>query len=222
VVVTGAGRDFCGGADTKAIDAISTAGGSYAPDAAELPPFPADMPEGMRRNHAYPWGLSVPVIAAVNGACVGAGFVLATYADLRFVADDAKVVTAFAGLGLPAEYGLGWVLPRLIGVPNALQMLLHPDSLPAEECRDLGWAQRVVPADSLVADTVGWARQVARTCGPDAVRWIKRAVLADAAGDFAAAYTRSVQEMDEALRGPDLRAAIRARRDGRQHDFLTG
>ncbi len=220
VVVTGAGRDFCTGADTADIEAISGQGGAYATERSAPAPFPDGTPEELRRNHAYPWTLSVPVIAAVNGACAGAGFVVATYADLRLVADDARIATSFAGLGLPAEFGTGWVLPRLLGVPNALQLLLDPTPVTAARAAELGWAQRVVPAADLVTEAIGFARHLARSASPDSLRWMKRAVLVDAIGGFGDAYTRSVEEMDEALRRPDLRAAVRARRDGRRHDFL--
>ncbi|MET0145301.1 MAG: enoyl-CoA hydratase-related protein [Ilumatobacteraceae bacterium] len=221
VVVTGAGRDFCIGADTGAIETISGQGGAYTPERAAPAPFPDGTPDHLRRNHAYPWTLSVPVIAAVNGACAGAGFVVATYADIRIAAADARIATSFAGLGLPAEFGAGWVLPRLVGVPNALQMLLDPAAMSAARAAELGWVQHVVPGDQLVAEAVVLARHLARTSSADSLRWMKRSVLIDAGGDFGDAYTRSVDEMDEALRRPDLRAAITARREGRRHDFLV-
>ena len=79
----------------------------------------------MRRNHLVPLLISTPIVAAIQGACAGAGFVLATYADLRFAARDAKITTSFARLGLPAEFGIGWLLPRMVGIPNAAPAALH-------------------------------------------------------------------------------------------------
>jgi hypothetical protein len=118
IVVTGAGRGFCAGADTSALEGHVERGAYDAGTGPELahpgygvrPEFDADF--------AYHFGIGKPIIAAINGPAAGVGFVLACYCDLRFAVAGAKLTTAHGRLGLPAEYGLSWLLPRLVG-PHA-------------------------------------------------------------------------------------------------------
>jgi enoyl-CoA hydratase/carnithine racemase len=221
VVLTGAGGDFCVGADSRALDTISGNGGSYAPESLPLPPYPDGTPDSLRRNHAYPLTISTPVVAAISGACAGAGFVLATYADLRFAAHGSRITTSFAKLGLPAEYGMGWLLPRLVGVPNALELLYTARVVDAAEAARLGWVQRCYQPDELLAETVGFARELAGGCSGESLRMMKRQVFVDAAGEFGAAYTRSVDDMNAALRHADIGEGLAALRERRQPNFLS-
>jgi enoyl-CoA hydratase/carnithine racemase len=221
VVVTGAGRSFCVGADLQALDAIGASGGSYRTERVPPAPWPEETPADMRRNHAYPLSLSVPVIAALNGSVAGAGFVVATYADLRVAATDTKVVTSFAALGVPAEYGIGWVLPRLMGTARALQLLYHPGPLTGTEAAELGWVQQVAPAGAALDEALALARRLAHDCSPRSLRTMKRAVAVDAWGSFDAAYTRSVEDMDANLASSEFRDVVASRRAGRAHDFLA-
>lgn len=223
VVLTGAG-DFCAGADTGRLSRISAGGGDYsrekAPGKVELPPWPDGAPEGLCRNHLAPLLVSTPVIAALTGACAGAGFVLATYADLRFAAADAKITTSFAQLGLPAEYGIGWMLPRQVGVPNSLEMLYTAQVYDGEQARALGWVQRVYPAAELLERTHEFASALARGSSGESLRTMKRQVLIDAAGALDTAYTRSVADMNAALTHPDLAEGLAARTQRRPTNFL--
>ena len=126
IVVTGAGRGFCAGADTKALEGHVDRGGYDAgvdddlarPGWGVQPEFDADF--------AYHFGIPKPIMAAINGPAAGVGLVLACYCDLRFAAEGAKLTTSHGRLGLPAEYGLSWLLPRLIGVSRAADFLLEP------------------------------------------------------------------------------------------------
>ena len=221
VVVTGAGETFCAGADTGALQAIGDGGGAYTRERADLPPFPDGTPAALRHNHLAPLTISVPVLAAINGACAGAGFVLATYADHRWAAAGAKIATSFAGLGLPAEYGLGWMLPRIVGTSRALELLYDPAPRTAEDAMRLGFIDRVVPGDDLLDAALEHARRLARHSAPESLASMKRAVLVDAWGDLEHAYRRSVAEMDEALQGPSFAAGVAAVRARRRPDFLA-
>jgi enoyl-CoA hydratase/carnithine racemase len=142
VVVTGE-QDFCVGADHTLLDDIGENDGSYDVDRAPLPDYPDHTPPQMRRNHFYPLTLSVPVIAAISGGCAGAGFLVASYADMRFADSDAKIASSFASLGLPAEYGLGWLLPRIVGSANAAQLLYSPGPISGARAAEMGWVQQV-------------------------------------------------------------------------------
>jgi len=221
VVVAGAGSNFCAGADIGGLEAISDGNGAYEKEPVALPPHPLDAPPALRHNHTAPLAIGVPVIAAIEGACAGAGFVVATYADLRFVSETAKVTTAFARFGLPAEYGIGWLLPRLVGIPNALDLLYDTRTRSGAEVVRLGWAQRMLPEGEVAATAVGMARRLARESSPQSMRTMKRQVFLDAAGDLDDAYRRSVEDMNGALANPDLRVGIRAQRRKVTPDFLA-
>jgi enoyl-CoA hydratase/carnithine racemase len=220
VVLTGGGADFCVGSDTALLGAISEAGGAYRPEPAELPPFPEGTPAALRHNHTFPLAVSTPVIAALNGACAGVGLVLATYADLRFAAAGARLTTSFARLGLPAEYGIGWILPRIVGLANAAHLLYTSCVIDAAEACRLGLVQRVLPAAELLPETLDYARRLARESSGESLRMMKRQLFVDAAGDLETAYLRSVEEMDRALTRPDLGEGLAALRERRPPDFL--
>lgn len=221
VVLTGAGNDFCVGADVGALDEVSEAGGSYATERTAPPPYPEGTPPQFQHDHAAAMTLSTPVIAAINGACAGAGFVLATYADLRWASATAKIATSFARLGLPAEHGIGWVLPRIMGTARALELLYDPVPRTAEEAQQLGYVQRVVPDDQLRTEVIAYARRLARHSSAESLRMMKRAVLIDAAGDLDSAYRRSVADMNIALAGSDFRVGLAAAKAKKPPDFLA-
>jgi enoyl-CoA hydratase/carnithine racemase len=220
VVLTGAGRDFCIGADSGALDAINSASGTYETEKLPLPSYPDGAPEGMRRNHLAPLLISTPVVAALHGACAGAGFVLATYADFRFAAKDARIATSFAKLGLPAEYGIGWLLPRQIGLSNAAQLLYTAEVCDGDRARELGWVQQVHDADDVLGAAQTFARGLAQHSSGESLRTMKRQLMVDAWGSFDDAYTRSVQDMNTALKGPDMREGLAALKEKRPPEFL--
>ena len=221
VVVTGAGDSFCVGADTGALVAIGAAGGGYAKEPTSLPPFPDGTPAALRHNHTAPLTISVPVLAAINGPCAGAGFVLATYADQRWAAAGTKIATSFAALGLPAEYGTGWMLPRIVGTSRALELLYDPSPRTAEDAQRLGFIDRILPTDALLPGVVDYARLLARHSAPESLASMKRAVLVDAVGDLDAAYRRSVVDMDDALRSASFATGVAAARSRARPDFLA-
>lgn len=220
VVVSGAGGDFCVGADSKLLNSIADGNGKYSPERLPLPPFPEGTPETLRRNHAYPLTISTPVVAAISGACAGAGFLVATYTDARIAAHDARITTSFAKLGLPAEYGLGWLLPRMIGMPNAIDLLYSSRIIDGDEAVRLGWAKRSCGADDLLDGALDVARTLARQSSGESLRMMKRQLFIDSTGPFDEAYARSVADMNEALTGPDFAEGLAALREGRPTDFL--
>ena len=160
------------------------------------------------------------MLAAVNGSCAGVGFLVASYADLRFGAEDNKIKSAFARLGLPAEYGLGWLLPKIMGRANALQILLDGDTIDSAEALRLGWLQKVYPAETLLEETLAYARRLARESSSYAMGCMKRSVNLDAEEGFSEAYTRSVEDMNAALSHPDFKEGLRALKHKRATNFL--
>ena len=146
IVVTGAGRGFCAGADSQALSGHVDRGGYDAGTPADLANPGYGVSPEFDHDFAFHFGLTKPVIAAVNGPAAGVGLVLACYCDLRFAAAGAKLTTAHGKLNLPAEYGLSWLLPRLIGLGRANDLLLSSRVVLAEEALEMGLVNAVVDA----------------------------------------------------------------------------
>src|SRR5215471_13629826 len=150
IVVTGAGRGFCAGADSAALEGHVEKGG-YDPgtdDDIATPGF--GVRDEFDHDFAYHFGLTKPVLAAINGPAAGVGLVLACYCDLRFAAAGVKLTTSHGKLNLPAEYGLSWLLPRLIGLTHANDLLLSSRVVLAEEALAMGLVNAVVPPEELL------------------------------------------------------------------------
>ncbi|MGB3331882.1 MAG: enoyl-CoA hydratase [Mycobacterium sp.] len=196
IVVTGTGRGFCAGADL--------AGGSQ-PGADTVDAAEADVSQlvGDRPPH-FLTELRKPVIAAINGSCVGIGLTHALMCDIRFAAAGAKFATAFTRRGLIAEHGITWILPRLAGMGPAMDLLLSGRTFLAEEARELGLVNHVVAPDLLLERAVAYAADVAANCSPASLAVIKGQVYRDALDDVAAVSARAEALMYESLARPDL------------------
>jgi enoyl-CoA hydratase/carnithine racemase len=221
IVVTGAGGGFCAGADAAALD-LHVSAGEYDDGVREPLANPG---YGVRPefDHAFAfhYGLTKPVIAAINGAAAGVGLVLACFCDLRFAAAGAKLTTAHGKLGLPAEYGLSWVLPRLIGVTRAADLLLSSRVVLAEEAAAMGLVNAVVPGDQLTAHTAAYARQLAHNVSPASLRETKRQLYADLHGDVGTSVARAEDLLAQMVRdgGTELAEGIAAIREKRAPNF---
>ena len=219
VVVTGAGRGFCAGADAAALDKHVEAG---AYDSGVRNPL-AEPGYGVRPefDHAFAFhfGLSMPVIAAINGPAAGVGFVLACFADIRFAAHGAKLTTSSGRLGLPAEYGLSWVLPRLVGIGHANDLLLSSRVVLAEEAERIGLVNRAVPADELMDVTYDYAHRMASEISPVALATAKRQLYTDLHGDVGTAVQRSEELLEELVTQPDFAEGVAALRQKRPPRF---
>ena len=172
IVVTGAGRGFCAGADMARLS--SAAAGKRQLIAADDAPT-----EGLAANFAqrlsYILAVKKPIIAAINGPVAGIGFVLTLYCDIRYMAEGAKLTTAFARRGLIAEHGAAWMLPRLIGPMNALDLLYSARTVEAEEVGAMGFV-RVLPAEGFAAAVQAKAAEIANLSSPRSTRIIKKLV----------------------------------------------
>jgi enoyl-CoA hydratase/carnithine racemase len=203
IVVTGAGRGFCAGADMGDLGQPDLLQRDYF---AELP-----QPEARRGDFdqplSYPLAVPKPVIAGINGPVAGVGLCFALYCDIRFITPEAKVTTAFARRGLIAEYGSAWMLPRLIGAMNAADLLLSARVLLGEEAAQLGLA-RLLPAEGFREAVQGYAAQLANECSPRSLRIIKQQIWASFSESLAEASIRSYREMLESLRSADFREGV--------------
>ena len=211
VVVTGEGRGFCAGADATALDGHA-ARGEYDPGvvADELArPGYGVRPE-FDHAFAYHFGVPKPIVAKVNGPAAGVGLVLACFCDLRFAAAGAKLTTAAPKLGLPAEYGLSWVLPRLIGVTRAADLLLSSRVVLAEEAAEMGLINRVLPGEELLPAVYEYARVLAHEVSPASILATKRQLYADLHRDVGTSVQVSERLLEEHVQGPDYPEGVRA------------
>jgi enoyl-CoA hydratase/carnithine racemase len=220
VVVTGSGESFCVGGDSEAL-AGHVERGEYRDGVHEEAATPG---YGVRPewDHDLVWhfGLRLPVIAAINGACAGVGLALACVCDLRFAAQGAKLTTAAPKLGLPAEYGLSWTLPRLVGVTRAADLLLSGRVVLAQEAERMGLLNGVHPPEELVPSVHGYARNLAVHVSPAALAVTKRQLWSDVMGaDPGAAVDESNRLLRELASGPDFAEGVAALRERRPPNF---
>jgi 2-(1,2-epoxy-1,2-dihydrophenyl)acetyl-CoA isomerase len=206
ILITGAGKAFCAGADSKVLN-------EYAAD-----PTAPNSGSGRLRYGAL-MALPKPVIAAVNGPCAGIGVALACCSDIRLASDGAFFLAPFVQLGLTAEVGLGWLLPRLIGTGNALDFLMAARRVGADEALSMGLVTRVYPSDSFLSEARAYAAAMAAAGAPGALLAIKRQVYSALTQDFAAAETDSARLTFESLKGPEFKEAMAAQREGRRPQF---
>jgi len=193
IVVTGAGRGFCAGADFEHLQEVERSGSSAEPD-----PRPQSLPRSLRK----------PVIAAINGPCAGLGFVMAMMCDIRFAAAGAKLTTAFARRGLIAEYGLSWVLPRVTGTSVALDLLLSGRTFLAEEAERLGVVDGLTEEGRAAEDAHAYARELADLSSPASMATIKRQIHDDLIRDLAQADAAAVEHMEQSFGRPDFREGV--------------
>jgi enoyl-CoA hydratase/carnithine racemase len=198
IVVTGAGRSFCPGADMNMLAGATTGAGlGNSGDAAQ--------PVGRTKQPiTYPITLTKPTIAAVNGACAGVGLVQALMCDLRFAADGAKFTVAFARRGLIAEYGSAWLLPRLVGQSNALDLLMSSRVVLADEAKSMGMVNRVVPKEHLLDEAKAYAHDLATNCSPTSMAVMKQQVARAWHMEFGAAMEEAHRLMTASLQKPDF------------------
>ncbi|GAA5232965.1 enoyl-CoA hydratase [Verticiella sediminum] len=222
IVVTGSGRQFCVGADFRALEHHQESTKDYVQSARELELANpgSDVHEEFEHELVWHWGLNKPVIAAVNGACAGIAVSLAAFCDLRYAAAGAKFTAATSKLGLPAEYGLSWVLPRLIGLAPAVDLLFTGRVALAEEMHTLGFVHDVLAADDFEAQVLARARTFAATVSPIAVRAAKRQIYAEQMHLQPGRAVEDARQLTgELLKHPDCREGVKAMQEKRAPSF---
>lgn len=209
IVLTGSGRGFCAGAY---LGDMAGLGESISGDT------DVSTIVGERHPH-FLTTVAKPVIAAINGACVGIGLTHALMCDVRFAAAGAKFATAFPRRGLIAEYGISWILPRLAGWGAAADLLLSGRTFPAEEAAGLGLAKEVVAPDDLLPTAIAYAEDLARNCSPASMAVIKAQLYGDAGDPVTAVSARAETLMHESMKRPDLVEGITAFFEKRPPNF---
>ena len=223
IVITGEGRGFCAGMDMQALSDLGDAGGTgnrVDPDyGLDADPGDPAMGEDFFAAHSYLMAVRKPVIAAINGPCAGLGFVLAMLCDIRMVGEDAVITASFSQRGLVAEYGVSWVLPRLIGISKTLDLLWTSRKIRGAEAKEMGLADYVYPTGDVAAQARAYVENLAATAAPYSLMMMKRQVyrhlhmpLGDAVGE-----TRGW--MDESTARDDFREGVNAFVEKRPPNF---
>ena len=218
IVLTGAGRGFCAGADAARLQGRVS---GIAVEEEEAPPFTGaiegglDLPQAFAAKYAWIATVPKPVIAAVNGPAVGVGMVLPMFADIRFASDTARFGTAFSKRGLVPEYGLGWLLPRLIQPSKAFDLLYTARLVDADEAIDMGLVDKVFPTNELLPAAMDYARELATAVSPRSNRVVKRMVYQGLDQGFGSAMEQCLADMADAQKSDDFKEGIAAWKDKR-------
>ena len=211
IVLTGAGRGFCAGMDMGSLDNLSS-GNAQTEDLSTLDASPGDPELGPNFQVTFSYLLSIrkPLIAAVNGACAGLGFVFAMLADLRIVERQAKFATSFSQRGLIAEHGVSWILPRLIGAGKALDLLWSARKFNGEEAERLGLAERLVDAGESVEAAKDYIAKLAASASPTSLKVMKAQVYRHLNMPLGDAMTETNEWMAESLKRADFKEGVRS------------
>lgn len=221
MVLTGAGRGFCAGMDMNALDNMSSADGSPKDDLSALHANPGDKTLGPDFQVTFSYLLAVrkPLIAAVNGACAGLGFVFALLADMRFVERQAKFSTAFSQRGLIAEHGASWLLPRLIGSGKALDILWSARKFDGAEADRLGLAERLCDTGSALTQAEAFIQDLAANASPKSLQVMKAQVYRHLNVSLGDAMLETNDWMDESLKRADFKEGVRSFIERRPPNF---
>jgi enoyl-CoA hydratase/carnithine racemase len=211
VVLTGAGRGFCAGADLKDLSSIST-GDRSSQREIDLAADPGDpqVGEDFRGTYTYLMSVRKPIIAAINGPAAGMALPIALCCDLRFASDKAMFTVAFSQRGLIAEWGIAWLLPRLVGPAHALDLLFSSRKVDAQEALRIGLVNRVVPHDELISHTREYVEHLARTCSPASMQVMKRQVYQQLTRTLGPSEKEAIQLMIESFDRPDFREGVKS------------
>ncbi|MEO9222920.1 MAG: enoyl-CoA hydratase-related protein [Mycobacteriaceae bacterium] len=202
IVVTGAGRGFCSGAD---LNNLKHVGAVQPEDLARA--RPRDLPRNIRK----------PLIGAINGVAAGLGMVEALYCDVRFAGAATRFTTAFARRGLIAEYGISWMLARLVGTSRAADLLLSSRMVDAEEAYRIGLVDHLVPQEGLLAAAIGYATDLATYCSPQSLATMKAQLHTDTS--YADAAAHADQLMLAAFHAPDVIEGVTSYLEKRPPNF---
>ena len=211
IIVTGAGKGFCAGADMGLLSSITggnTDVGPMSTSNAQPGSQNGSARKDFQQKYSFPPAVHKPIIAAVNGAAVGLGLVHALFCDIRIASDTAKFAVIFPQRGLIAEYGLAWLLPRIVGMGHAMDLLMSGRVIKADEAQRMNLVNRVVPADKLMDEVRAYAEQLAVHSSPRSTAVIKRQAYEALFTDLNDALSLAETEMLQSLACDDFREGV--------------
>jgi len=211
IVLTGAGRGFCAGADMSRLTAAAAGDLAAEPPPAELAADPGDPSFGDDLHlgtYTYLMSVPKPVIAAINGPVAGMAVPIVLACDLRFMADDAVLMTAFAQRGLIAEWAVSWMLPRLVGTATALDLLFSSRKVTGTQAAAMGLVNAALPREEVLAHAKQYVRDLAATSSPTSMAIMKRQVYQQLHAGLLAAEREARQLMLESFGRSDFREGV--------------
>ena len=226
IVITGAGRGFCAGADMEGLQSTANVGKSTTaasnPTEVDFANTPGPEVGGIYPGRfGYLYACPKPIIAAINGPCAGIGLILTLYADLRFADESAKFTTAFAARGLIAEHGIAWLLPRLIGEANALDLLFTARKFDGAEAAAMGLVNKALSGNELMSHVNAVANTLANDVSPRSVAIMKRQVRASYAQSFAESLAIADAGMQESFSTFDFKEGVQSFVERRAPQFKS-
>jgi enoyl-CoA hydratase/carnithine racemase len=212
IVLTGAGRGFCAGADMKILQEIAPGRPAVTRAQNVKHDFRSGLGPDVSAHYGGRFGYLLqarkPVIAAINGPAAGLGLVLALYADIRFLGSEAKLTTSFAQRGLIAEHGISWLLPRLVGPAHALDLLLSARKVRATQAERLGIVNKVFPQEIFMQEVISYALDLARTVSPRSMAVIKAQIWKAMHQNFNDALATADAEMQKSFASADFKEGV--------------
>lgn len=205
IMVRGAGRAFCAGADLSLI---------RAPDADSEALRAAES-----REYWFPLAIGKPIVAAIHGPCLGIGLQQAMFCDIRFATPEAKIGAPYVRRGIVGEMGITWMLSRICGIGAATELMLSGRTLSGNEAKEIGLVNKMFGEDELMEAAFAYCRDLAANCSPTAMRVVKQQLYHDLMDDFTPSFDRSERQLDEVLRGEDVKEGVAAVREKRAVNF---
>jgi enoyl-CoA hydratase/carnithine racemase len=207
IIFTGAGKAFCSGADMSLVGKRAASSGEPA-----APRSAPAVPAKPRRPGLLPYlrDLRTPVIGAINGVAAGIGFTIPLYFDFRIAAQSARIGSIFSRRGLTIEDATAYYLPRIVGLANALDLIVTGRMVSAEEALKLGYLREVVPDDQLMPRALEIARDIAHNCSAVSIAQSRRMLLEHFNSDL----DRVLRDADEITKWmyslDDIKEGVRA------------
>jgi enoyl-CoA hydratase/carnithine racemase len=208
IVITGAGRAFCAGADLGNLDSLAEGGGLDTPAVDLTVEWSEPLPDDFSGEYTYLLATKKPIVAAINGPVAGMAVPISLCCDVRFMAEDAPLIVAFPQRGLIAEWGLSWLLPRVAGAGAALDVALSSRRVTGAEAARLGVVNAAMPADEVLDHSRRYIRDIAARCSPASLAIMKRQINAQVHAGLGEAERESQRLMVESFSRPDFREGV--------------
>jgi len=206
IVLTGEGRAFCAGMD---IDQVADLAPDDIRDQKWMRSYDMNRRSDYQARYAYFGAISKPIIVAINGATAGLGLILSLYADVRFCSENAVFSTAFAKRGLIAEHGIAWILPQVVGYPNAIDLLLSSRKIDSAEALKMGLVSKVIPAKDILEHAITYAKELSELVSPRSTRIMKRQLRESPFQTLSEAIAMANDEMWKSLQSEDFKEGVK-------------
>jgi len=207
IILTGAGRGFCAGADMQGLSKV-TKGGSNSTFTPQERNYLTNGLSNWEGTYNYFPTLPKPIIAAINGPAAGVGFVMSLFCDLRFAKRSAVFSSAFAKRGLIAEYGSAWILPRLVGLAHANDILFSSRKFDAVEAERMGLVNRVIDDDLFEKEVLEYAKDLSNLVSPRSLKIMKRQIYSAQTESIEASVATAVEEMKLSFDSDDFKEGV--------------